>query len=59
MAGRGYVSADFSESVDPSLTLTRTQHAAMVGNLENNRPFTYAEFANLCNTQQPLTAHSY
>jgi hypothetical protein len=40
------------------LTLTRTQHPAIVGNTENGNPFIYAGFATLCNTQQPLTAHS-
>jgi hypothetical protein len=29
-----------------------------VGNLGNRRSFVYAEFANPCNAQQPLTAHS-
>jgi hypothetical protein len=43
---------------DPNLTLTRTQHPAIVGNTENIKPFTYAGFATLCNAQQPLTAHS-
>ena len=43
---------------DPSLTLTRTQYPALVGNTENTRPFVYAGFASLCNTQQRLTAHS-
>jgi hypothetical protein len=40
------------------LTLTRTQHPAIVGKRENRKPFVYAGFANLCNAQQPLTAHS-
>jgi hypothetical protein len=44
--------------VDPNLTLTRTQHTAIVSNLENRKPFTHARFASLCNPQQPLTAHS-
>jgi hypothetical protein len=43
---------------DPSLTLTRTQHPAIVGNTEYGNPFIYAESAILCNAQQPLTAHS-
>jgi hypothetical protein len=43
---------------DPSLTLTRTQYPAIVGNTENTRPFAYARFARLCNTQQPLSDHS-
>jgi hypothetical protein len=40
------------------LTLTRTQHPAIVGNAGNRKPFVYAGFANPCNAQQPLTAHS-
>ena len=44
--------------LDPSLTLTRTQYPAIVGNTENEKPFIYAGFATLCNAQQPLTAHS-
>ncbi len=44
--------------VDPNLTLTRMQYPATVGNRENRNPFTYAGFANLCNAQQPMTAHS-
>ena len=44
--------------VDPSLTLTRAQATALVGNRENNKALTYAESANLCNAQQPLIAHS-
>ncbi len=43
---------------DPSLTLTRTQHPAIVGNAGNRKPVAYAGIANLCNVQQPLTAHS-
>jgi hypothetical protein len=46
------------QSVDPNLTLTQTQYPAIVGNAENNESLTYAEFANLCNAQQLLTAHS-
>jgi hypothetical protein len=45
-------------TLDPSLTLTRTQHPAIVSNRGNKEPLTYAKFANPCNTQQPLTAHS-
>src|SRR5215208_6526593 len=41
-----------------SLTLTRTQFPAIVCNAGNAKPLTHAEFANLCNAQQPLTAHS-
>jgi hypothetical protein len=29
-----------------------------VGNRENTKPFTYAVFANRCNAQQRMTAHS-
>jgi hypothetical protein len=43
---------------DPSLTLTRTQHAAIPGNRRNKRSLIYAGYANPCNPQQPLTAHS-
>ncbi len=43
---------------DPSLTLTRTQHPANLGNAGNSKRVSYAEFANPCNAQQPLTAHS-
>jgi hypothetical protein len=34
---------------DPSLTLTRTQHPAIVSNTGNKRSLTYAEFAIPCN----------
>jgi len=44
--------------LDPSLTLTRTQCPATVGNAGNGKPFAYATFANLCNAWQPLSAHS-
>jgi hypothetical protein len=44
--------------LDPSLTLTRTQYPAIVGNAGNRKPLVYAGIANLCNPQQPLTAHS-
>jgi UDP-glucose 4-epimerase len=43
---------------DPNLTLTRTQYRATVSNRENKKQRTYAGFANPCNAQQPLTAHS-
>ena len=43
---------------DPSLTLTRTQCPAIVGNTGNKKLLTYAGFASQCNAQQPLTAHS-
>jgi hypothetical protein len=45
-------------SLDPSLTLTRTQYPAIVSNTENGKPFIYAGFATLCNAQKRLTAHS-
>jgi hypothetical protein len=38
--------------------VTRTQYPAIVGNTGNHEPFAYAGFANPCNAQQPLTAHS-
>ena len=44
--------------LDPSLTLTRTQHPAILSNSETKKHLTYAGFANLCDAQQPLTAHS-
>jgi len=44
--------------IDPNLTLTRMQYPAIVGNTENRKPSFYAEFANPCNAQQLLTAHS-
>jgi hypothetical protein len=44
--------------LDPNLPLTRMQCPAILGNTENRKPFTYAGFANPCNAQQPLTAHS-
>src|SRR5215216_7023444 len=45
-------------TLDPSLTLTRTQHAAIPGNRGNKRSLIHAGFAILCKAQQPLTAHS-
>jgi hypothetical protein len=45
-------------TLDPSLTLTRTQHSAVLGKRGNNQSFIYAGFAISCNAQQPLTAHS-
>jgi hypothetical protein len=45
-------------TLDPSLTLTRTQYPAIVCNAGNGKPFAYAGFAILCNAQQPMTAHS-
>jgi hypothetical protein len=43
---------------DPSLTLTRTQYPATLGNTEKRNPLRDAGYANPCNAQQPLTAHS-
>ena len=47
-----------SRTLDPSLTLTRTQYRAIVCNAGNAKPLTHAGFANPCNAQQPLTDHS-
>ena len=44
--------------LDPSLTLTRTQYPAIPSNRGNEKPLIYAGFANPCDVQQPLTAHS-
>ena len=44
--------------LDPSLTLTRTQHPAILSNSETKKQLTYAVFANLCNAQKRLIAHS-
>ncbi len=44
--------------LDPSLTLTRMQNPAMVGNTGNRKPPVYAGFAIPCNVQKRLTAHS-
>jgi len=44
--------------IDPNLTLTHTQCSAIVGNTVNRKLSFYAEFANPCNAQQPMTAHS-
>ena|SRR5215217_1485149 len=46
------------DSIDPSLTLTRTQCPAIVSNRENRNPFTYARFASVCKPQQLLSTHS-
>ncbi len=51
-------SAEPPTLLDPNLTLTRMQRPAMVGNAGNKKALTYAGFANPCNAQQPLTAHS-
>jgi hypothetical protein len=45
-------------TLDPSLTLTRTQCPAIVGKRGTEESLIYAGFANPCNAQQPLTAHS-
>jgi hypothetical protein len=45
-------------TLDPNLTLTRTQYPAIVSNAGNRKPFIYAGFASPCNAQQPMTAHS-
>src|SRR5215218_5989854 len=45
-------------TLDPSLTLTRTQCPAIVGNAGNRKPFSYAGFANPCNAQIRLSYHS-
>jgi hypothetical protein len=37
------------QRADSSLTLTRTQYPAIVGNTGNRNPVVYAGFANLCN----------
>jgi hypothetical protein len=44
--------------VDPNLTLTRMQYPAIAGKAGNTKLLIYAGFANSCNSQQPLTAHS-
>jgi hypothetical protein len=44
--------------LDPSLTLTRTQHSAILGKRGNNQSFIYAAFAISCNAQRLLSAHS-
>jgi hypothetical protein len=45
-------------TLDPSLTLTRTQYPTIPGNRGNNESLIYAGFAIPCNPLQPLTAHS-
>jgi hypothetical protein len=55
---RKYRSSRVQTQLYPSLTLTRTQYSAIPSNRGNERSLTYAEFANPCNAQQPLTAHS-
>jgi hypothetical protein len=44
--------------LDPSLTLTHTQHPAMMGKAEKKKRVNFAGFASPCNLQQPSTAHS-
>jgi hypothetical protein len=56
-AYRGHPVRVALEALDPSLTLTRTQHAAIPGKPGNNESFIYAGYANPCNAHQPLTAH--
>jgi hypothetical protein len=56
--GGGGLEPQVLTPLDPTLTLTRTQCPAKVGNTENGKPFIYAGFAPLCNAQQPVTAHS-
>ena len=43
--------------LDPSLTLTRTQHPAILSNSETKKQLTYAVFASLCKLLQRLTYH--
>jgi hypothetical protein len=45
-------------TLDPSLTLTRTQCAAIPGNRGNRKRPIYAGYVIPCNPRQPLTAHS-
>ena len=45
-------------TLDPSLTLTRTQYPATVTNAGKRKPFVYAGYAIPCTPLQPLTAHS-
>jgi hypothetical protein len=47
-----------SRMLDPSLTPTRTQYPAIVGNRGSKKPLSNAVFANPWNVEQPLTAHS-
>src|SRR5215213_3312656 len=43
-------------TLDPSLTLTRTQHPAIVSNRGNKEPLIYAGYASLCKPlQRPAT----
>jgi hypothetical protein len=51
-------SAETPTLLDPNLTLTRTQHPAIVGNTGNRKPYSYAEFATTCTSLQPLSDHS-
>jgi hypothetical protein len=45
-------------TLDPNLTLTGTQHPAISGKRGKGESLIYAGFANFCNAQQQLTAHS-
>lgn len=54
----GYRGDGLGGRFDPSLTLTRAQYRATVGNTEQRKPASYAGFANAGNTQQLPTAHS-
>jgi hypothetical protein len=58
LTGTGKKIASPEAWFDPSLTLARTQYAAIVSNTGNRKPLTYAVIASQCNAQQPPTAHS-
>jgi hypothetical protein len=45
-------------TLDPSLTLTRTQLAAILSKPGNYESLIHAGFASLCNAQQLPTTHS-
>src|SRR5215203_3737989 len=45
-------------TLDPSLTLTRTQYPAIVGKAGNRKPFAYAGIASPCKPLQRMTARS-
>jgi hypothetical protein len=44
--------------LDPNLTLTRAQLSTIPNKRGNKESLIYTGFANRCNPQQPLTAHS-
>src|SRR5215217_6261940 len=46
------------DSIDPSLTLTRTQYPATVGDAGNRKPLRNTEIASVCNAKKHPTAHS-